>query len=97
MLLIIIYIAKPIINADNANPLDASITRRVYRESCSEPKVVNIVDSSVSTETQAAAREIILDAESMGLLCLRCFIAFIIDIVNDVKVYVAIVIVVISL
>ena len=32
----------------------------------SEPKVVSIVDSSVRTDTQAAVRDIILDADCIG-------------------------------
>ena len=63
----------------------------------SEPKVVSIVDSSVRTDTQAAVRDIILDADCIGTFDF-CFLAmFIIAIVKAEKVYVAIAIVVISL
>ena len=49
-------------------------------------KVVSIVDSKVSIETQAAARLMALDAENTGLLYFRYLITFIIAIVSEVKV-----------
>ena len=58
--------------------------------------VVSIVDSKVSTDTTADARLIALDAEYTGLLYLRYLMMFTMAKVNDVKVYAAIAIVVIS-
>lgn len=60
------------------------------------PKVVSIVASRVSIDTQAEARLIAFDAEYTGLLYLRYFTILIIAIVNAVKVYAASAIVVIS-
>ena len=53
------------------------------------PKVVSIVASRVSIDTQAEARLIAFDAEYTGLLYLRYFTILIIAIVNAVKVYAA--------
>ena len=60
------------------------------------PKAESIEDSSVSIDTEAAAKLIALVAEYTGLSYLRYFTVFIIAKVNDVKVYAAIAIVVIS-
>ena len=59
------------------------------------PKVVSIVDSSVSIDTRAAAKLIALDAENTGLLYFLYLITLMIPTVNVVKVYAAIAIAVI--
>ena len=58
--------------------------------------VVSMVLSRVSMDTQAAAKEIALEAEYAGLLYLRYLIKLIIARVSVVKVYAAIAIVVTS-
>ena len=60
------------------------------------PNVVSMVDSRVNMDTQADARLIAFEAEYTGLLYLRYFTVFIIASINDVNVYAANAIVVIS-
>ena len=60
-------------------------------------KVVSIVDSNVSIDTQAAAMLMVLLADNMGLLYLRYFMRLMIAMVNVVNVYAAIAIAVIML
>ena len=50
-------------------------------------KVVSIVDSNVSIDTQAAAMLMVLLADNMGLLYLRYFMRLMIAMVNVVNVY----------
>lgn len=61
----------------------------------SPPNVVSIVDSSVSIDTNAAAKLIALAAENTGLLYFLYFTTLIIANVNAVKAYAAIAIAVI--
>ncbi len=82
-------------NTEITPPVQPSIIFRVIASILPSPKVVSIVASSVSIDTQAAARLIALDADYTGLLYLRYFTMFIIAIVNAVKVYAAIAIAVI--
>ena len=89
-------IAIAIINSEIAPPESAKKSLRVARLVLSPPKVVSIVDSSVNTETLAAARLIALEAEYTGLPNLRYFITFTIAIPSEPKVYAAIAMVVIS-
>lgn len=59
----IIYEAIAIINAEITPPLAPSIILREVRSIVSPPNVVSIVDSSVNSETEDAARLIALEAE----------------------------------
>lgn len=84
------------IKTDIAPPEIPNIILRAVRSIVPSPKVVSIVDSRVNIETQADARLIAFDAEYTGLLYFLYFIMFMIAIVNAVKVYAAIAMVVIS-
>ena len=81
---------------DITPPLTARSTLRIRGSSSGVPNVVSIVVSRVIIETRAAARLIAFDAENAGLLYFLNFTAFTIATVNDVNVYAAMVIVVIS-
>ena len=95
VLSIIIKSAIAIINTEITHPLDVSITFLI-KLSEGSPKVVSIVDSRVSIETQDAARLIAFTEKYTGLLYFLYFIRFTIAAVNEKKVYAARVIVVIS-
>ena len=96
MLCTIMYIAIAMINADITPPLAPSMIFCVSISIVPSLKVVSIVDSSVSIETQAEAKLIAFEAEYTGLLYLRYLITFMIAKVKEVKVYAAIIMVVIS-
>ena len=84
------------IKRETAAPVDPSIIL-CESASISVPlKVVSIVDSRVSIDTAAAARDIALAAEYTGLLYFLYLTAFTIARGTAVKVYAAIAIVVIS-
>ncbi len=74
-----------------------SIILREARDIEPSLKVVSIVDSNVSIDTQAAAMLIVLLANNMGLLYLRYLMRLMIATVNVVNVYAAIAIAVIML
>lgn len=82
--------------AEITPPDTPSKMRRSLRPIDPSPKVVSIVDSSVSMDTHAEARLMAFEAEYTGLLYLRYFTELIIAKVNEVNVYAAIAIVVIS-
>lgn len=84
------------INTEIAPPVAPSKIRRSVKFIVPSPKVVSIVDSSVSIETHADVREIAFDAEYTGLLYLRYFITSMMANVREVNVYAAKAMVVIS-
>ena len=88
-------VAVATIKAEIAPPVAPSIHFCSTAVIVPSPKVVSIVDSSVSIDTSAAAKLIALDAEKTGLLYLRYFTTLTIATVNAVKVYAAIAIAVI--
>ncbi|MDY3769095.1 MAG: hypothetical protein SOZ83_05810 [Sphaerochaetaceae bacterium] len=76
-------------NIEITHPVATSIIRRDVKSIVSSPKVVSIVDSNVSIDTQAAARLIALEAEYTGLLYLWYFTMLVISFVKAVKVFAA--------
>ncbi|MBQ6857702.1 MAG: hypothetical protein IJO13_11445 [Lachnospiraceae bacterium] len=93
----IITTAIVITNAETAAPVAPSIILRETRDIEPSLKVVSMVDSNVSIDTQAAAMLIILLADNMGLLYFRYLIRLMIAMVNVVNVYAAMAIAVIML
>ena len=81
---------------DTAAPVNPSISLSVEASISAPPKVVSIVDSSVSTDTAAAAKDIALAAEYTGLLYFLYLTALTIAIGMARKVYAAMAMVVIS-
>ena len=77
--------ASTIINTVTA-PLEKPRKSRRTAGAISPPKVVSIVDSSVSIDTTAEVSPITRDAERTGLLYLRYLNTFMIAKVNEVKV-----------
>ena len=92
-----IIIAIVITKAETAVPVVPSIILREAKDIEPLLKVVSMVDSKVSIDTQAAAMLIVLLADNMGLLNLRYLIRLMIATVNVVNVYAAIAIAVIML
>ena len=66
----------PIIKTDITALLTPSRIRRSASDRLPSPKVVSIVDSRVSIETQAEARAIACEAEKTGLSVCRFLITF---------------------
>ena len=78
------------INTEIAPPVAPSIIFRSMALIVSEPNVVSIVASRVSTDTTAAAKLIAFEAEKAGLLNFLYFMTLIIANVSVVNVYDAI-------
>ena len=89
------YIAIVTTNAETAKPTAPVSHRLAEAGIVPSLKVVNMVEVSVSIDTQADAKLIALDAENTGLLYFLYFTMLTIAAVNDAKVYAAMAIVVI--